>query len=370
MNPANRQLPPDPAQNKFPIKLTHEFTEAMLLDDPDLFFDLLNPFWDPSKDVYFDTQRTDAVEACLRYNPPVPCVCARYGAIKILKRLAAVGVNLTKTDSKKARIFHYAALGDHVKIITWLKSQIQNELFFEADARLMTLIHWAAEADAYNVMMWTRSMFQLEHYDARSHLGKPVQIAAERRAFRCFEFLARLNLEFIEQHPTKPIAEFPIDFNEESLKPRHTPLAALTHKGGLDMIALGLPAGMLLDRDGPYDWSALYWACAEGRADVAECLLNFGASVNTRCKHGWTPLHAAAMGRHADVCKLLLERGAVPHVFTEMNKTPFLLARPFAVNDRERQTAKILGEYSILWFTKMLMLRCVIRAREAASHHS
>ena len=358
-------------ENKCMIKLTHEFTEAMLIDDPDYFFDLLNPFWDTSKDVYFDTKKTDDVETCLRYDPPVTCVCARYGAIKILQRLAAVGVNLTRTDEKKARIFHYAALGDHVKVITWLKSQIPNDLFFEADSRMMTLIHWAAEADAYNVMLWTRSMFQIEHYAARSHLGKPVQIAAERRAFRCFEFLARLNMEYIEQHPTDPVAEFPIDFNEEMLKPRHTPLAALTHKGGLDMIALGIPAGMLLDRDAPNGWSALYWAAAEGRVDVVECLLDFGASVNTTCKHGWTPLHAAAMNRHADVCKLLLKRGAVPHVFSEMNKTPFLLARPFAVNDMERRTAQVLRKHSMQWFTKMLMLRCVLRAREvAANHHS
>ena len=63
-------------------------------------------------------------------------------------------------------------------------------------------------------------------------------------------------------------------------------------------------------RDGR-GWTALTHAAKEGRALVAESLLEEGADVNAR-SGAWTPLLAAAQQGRVEVVELLLERGASP----------------------------------------------------------
>ncbi|PKL90950.1 MAG: hypothetical protein CVV21_10425 [Candidatus Goldiibacteriota bacterium HGW-Goldbacteria-1] len=63
----------------------------------------------------------------------------------------------------------------------------------------------------------------------------------------------------------------------------------------------------VLDKDGR---SALYYAVADGNADIVKSLIANGAEVNIVDKEGITPLLYAAFKKHKNVFPLLIEAGA------------------------------------------------------------
>ena len=70
----------------------------------------------------------------------------------------------------------------------------------------------------------------------------------------------------------------------------------------------------------------LHLSCLEGRADVADTLLRYGARVNVKDRQGSTPLHVAAANSHADVVTLLLQHGAAKGTRNHPGNTPVDLA--------------------------------------------
>jgi ankyrin repeat protein len=80
----------------------------------------------------------------------------------------------------------------------------------------------------------------------------------------------------------------------------------------LQLVQLGAPLDATDRDDTPY--SALQWACREGRERVAEALLDGkyegrGASIDL-LSGDWTPLMLASWYGHEGVVRLLLARGA------------------------------------------------------------
>jgi ankyrin repeat protein len=56
----------------------------------------------------------------------------------------------------------------------------------------------------------------------------------------------------------------------------------------------------------------LHSAVAGGHGDVAALLIEAGADVNARQRHGWTPLHGAAQNGAIETVERLLAAGADP----------------------------------------------------------
>ncbi|MBI4962130.1 MAG: ankyrin repeat domain-containing protein [Desulfomonile tiedjei] len=77
----------------------------------------------------------------------------------------------------------------------------------------------------------------------------------------------------------------------------------------------GNPSTALAVRLDP-QYTPLMEACAAGDIGVVKRLIENGADVNERNKHGGTPLSVACYRGKLDVAKLLLERGANPNVRT------------------------------------------------------
>ncbi|QOJ78954.1 ankyrin repeat domain-containing protein [Infirmifilum lucidum] len=71
----------------------------------------------------------------------------------------------------------------------------------------------------------------------------------------------------------------------------------------------------------------LHHAAWMGHLDVAELLLDRGAEVDARDNYGSTPLHHAARGGRLKVVKLLLDRGADVNARNKAGWTPLDLAR-------------------------------------------
>jgi 26S proteasome non-ATPase regulatory subunit 10 len=70
-----------------------------------------------------------------------------------------------------------------------------------------------------------------------------------------------------------------------------------------------LDGGVNLDAKDDDERTPLHWACATGRLDVAEFLLEMAhASVNVQDDAGWTPLMSAASAGHGDIVGLLLSK--------------------------------------------------------------
>ncbi|KAG6977699.1 hypothetical protein JG688_00000066 [Phytophthora aleatoria] len=84
-----------------------------------------------------------------------------------------------------------------------------------------------------------------------------------------------------------------------------------------------LDNGVNLDVKDEDERTPLHWACATGRLDVAEFLLERGkAAVNVQDDAGWTPLMSAASAGHGDIVGLLLSKGADANLPNENGQIP------------------------------------------------
>uniref|UniRef100_H3GHE5 Uncharacterized protein n=1 Tax=Phytophthora ramorum TaxID=164328 RepID=H3GHE5_PHYRM len=84
-----------------------------------------------------------------------------------------------------------------------------------------------------------------------------------------------------------------------------------------------LESGVNLDTKDEDDRTPLHWACATGRLDVAEFLLEHTqAAVNVQDDAGWTPLMSAASAGHGNIVGLLLSKGADANVPNENGQIP------------------------------------------------
>ena len=78
----------------------------------------------------------------------------------------------------------------------------------------------------------------------------------------------------------------------------------------------------------PMQVTALHSAVADGgHARIARALVEAGADVNAKQRHGWTPLHGAAHSGDVELVELLLGRGADPDAKHQEGKTALDLAR-------------------------------------------
>ena len=91
--------------------------------------------------------------------------------------------------------------------------------------------------------------------------------------------------------------------------------------------------------DGPVPFHPLDYAAMQGRADVADLLIAFGADMNAKDNlYGETPLHQTiAAGEfaprgHLDVARLLIDRGADVNAKDAIGLTPLDHAKRYAPN--------------------------------------
>lgn len=70
----------------------------------------------------------------------------------------------------------------------------------------------------------------------------------------------------------------------------------------------------------------LHEVCDQGRLEIIQLLIDYGAKINVQDSDGDTPLHDACIARQSDAIKLLLHAGADPNIQNERWFTPFHIA--------------------------------------------
>ncbi|XP_060600877.1 serine/threonine-protein phosphatase 6 regulatory ankyrin repeat subunit B-like [Ruditapes philippinarum] len=80
-----------------------------------------------------------------------------------------------------------------------------------------------------------------------------------------------------------------------------------------------------IDRKDYYGKTPLYWAAYKGHVLCVEELIKFGASVNTKCRHGGTPLHAV-VSLYPECALILIKNGADVNISDNWGVTPMHLA--------------------------------------------
>ena len=98
--------------------------------------------------------------------------------------------------------------------------------------------------------------------------------------------------------------------------------------GGVDGARVLLEAGAEMDLVSRNDFSVYpIHSAAAGRVPVALLLVERGADVNVRQRHGWTPLHTAAHNGSEELVDALLAAGADPAATNDDGVTAADLAR-------------------------------------------
>lgn len=72
--------------------------------------------------------------------------------------------------------------------------------------------------------------------------------------------------------------------------------------------------------------SPLHLACSQGRLDLVDMLINYGADLHVKDFDGDTPLHDASLSKNPEVVAMLLHAGAQAEMPNEMWYTPLHLA--------------------------------------------
>jgi ankyrin repeat protein len=77
---------------------------------------------------------------------------------------------------------------------------------------------------------------------------------------------------------------------------------------------------------GGLEWHLLSFASRRGFSGGVRVLLEHGADVNVRGRHGYTPLIHAALKNDAEIVRILVEAGADVNVRADSGETPLLLS--------------------------------------------
>jgi len=85
-------------------------------------------------------------------------------------------------------------------------------------------------------------------------------------------------------------------------------------------------------------WTAMMWAAARNKTEIAEILIEYGADVDARDKNSITALMVAAKHGHTNMVKILLEADADVEMMDKDNMTALM----WAVKNRHSKTAELL----------------------------
>ncbi|KAM5450332.1 hypothetical protein McanCB49686_006298 [Microsporum canis] len=92
----------------------------------------------------------------------------------------------------------------------------------------------------------------------------------------------------------------------------------------------------LISRKDNYGWTTSSWVVKQGRREMVELLLDYGARVNFKDRSMLTALHIAVTGQHRDAVSVLLEHGAHLEAKAEYGDMDTPLMRAILANSRER----------------------------------
>lgn len=101
------------------------------------------------------------------------------------------------------------------------------------------------------------------------------------------------------------------------------------------------------DEEDDKGFTLFFYAIFHGRFDLADFLLEAGASVDCPDREGWTPLFWAAHNQHEQVVRYLISRGANPNVRNIDGEWPLFWA--VCRNDWEIVSLLLLGGANLNW---------------------
>jgi hypothetical protein len=149
-------------------------------------------------------------------------------------------------------------------------------------------------------------------------------------AFTELLFINRLHETFIRKGLRLPSESIQNDTSSNRILPRNceSPEAfdELIRKGSLGEIYLCFDDNASVDFRFKNGNTPTIAAAEEGRFDVIELLIDFGANLNLYNDQNYTALHQAAFRGHPDIVELLLKNGVNANIQDFSGSTPLLLS--------------------------------------------
>jgi len=219
-------------------------------------------------------------------------VAAGAGDVSALRALVDGGATLREADAWGRTALHHAAEAGHDEAVRFLLGAGAD--IERRDKRLYTAMHAAAEAGRTRVV------------------ATLIESGAPLDAVELFNRSA-LHLAANQGHADTVAALLAAgaDFKLESTG--GSPIHGAAIGGHLAVVGLLLDAGEEINRLDPrYQATPLYLAATYSRPEVAAYLLDRGADLTLKMKHGRSPMDIAVIHGDVAMARLLVEHGADP----------------------------------------------------------
>ena len=289
-----------------------------------LYDQLLNPGKNPIKSIISDeSEKLPSIEvldpnlyispSILSFAPPLPCVCAFYGAFKSLQVLYSQGLVNETHDDEDRSISQFAAAGGNVPLLKYLnetqKVDFTNSIdycieYFQEDAYdylstnfplSSTVFHSAAKVNNVSkAELFIEKKVPLQSRD--EYNWTPLHIAASHNSCEVTKLL---------------IAQEAVDINVSDLD-GETPLHCAAKDGYVEILKILIENKKInvqpRDKDGA---TPLHWAVINNKPEAVRILLRT-EKVDPNCRDYFdrSPILLAAASNSPDSMRVLLEIGS------------------------------------------------------------
>lgn len=240
------------------------------------------------------------------YRTPLHWAC-KLNLLDVVHLLLKNGA-LLQTDGAGATPLHYAAQGDHVKLVEKLLS-LSNPKKDLLDSDGKSALMYAASSGASSVIESMMRLVQVEKEQKDYNGSTALHLAAQSGQPVTLQLLIKYNwaLEALDNHGL-------------------TPLLSAAEAGHAQCVQILLKAGAAIGQKDKNGGTALHWAALGGHAYVCQLLVKQGLNPDFADFGGRSPLHCASFAGHHECISVLLQANADLYAADNEGYVPLHLA--------------------------------------------
>lgn len=288
---------------------------------------------------------TPLMEACLN------------GDLSKVRELVESGAKTNAVDKYKATVFMWAVMGGSLDVVKYMVTKSvdyrrKGEITLREQKANDRSEKWYRFGNALSVACG------MGYYDLAEYLIKELDLSPNDEQVQfsdgpddchCLEYFKKTPLHTAAEMGQTVLCRLLVEngakIEAEGFYWRDTPFLKAALNGHLDTCQYLVSVGGDINAKDAFGKNALHYAAWMGRMDLVLWLISKGFDVNNRESfNSETPLHKAATSGHTSTCKLLIEHGADIYTKDKHGDIPFV----HAAFEGHEETCKFFIENTII----------------------